>query len=215
MTRTRGDAIEVSVHPYQSARMDTVLRDIRTYDTNGTALTLSYTSDRSQPLWGSLTGENITLQEQEVGGLLLYEHTGEINDLTIKGSKDFDMHKVDNRVPPDGTGILELHSASMDRKKVKVVGDGSLWVFNELSVKVEWQNGMAALGAGVQVQDRTFQVVAVGHVEGEHGMDPVELLAYILDSAEFRSRSDVSMNPTRRCPSRESGGSSRHVRQSA
>ncbi|UCC92356.1 MAG: right-handed parallel beta-helix repeat-containing protein [Thermoplasmata archaeon] len=196
VTQTRGDAIELYVHPYQSARMDTTLKDIYVRNTNGTALSLTFTSDRGQPLWGQLTGENITLLDQQVGGLLLYEHTGSITDLTIKGSMDFDMHKVDNRLPPDETGILELHSASMDRKKVKVVGDGSLWVFNALSVKVEWQNGMAALGAGVQVQDRSFQVVAVGHVEGEHGMDPVELLAYILDSQEFRSRSPFIVNIT-------------------
>jgi hypothetical protein len=196
VTHTRGDAIEVNVHPYQSARMETVIKDIFVRNTNGTALSLSYTSDRNQPLWGDITGENVTLLDQQVGGLMLYEHTGSITDLVIKGSVDYDMHKVDNQLPPDTTGILELHSASMDRKKVKVVGDGALWVFNALTVKVEWQNGMAALGAGVQVQDRAFQVVAVGHVEGEHGMDPVELLAYILDSSEFRSRSPFIVNIT-------------------
>jgi hypothetical protein len=196
VTRTRGDAIAVAVHPYYSARMDTVLRDIHVRATNGTALALTYTSDRGYSLWGDLSGENITLLDSQVGGLIVYEHTGSITDLVVKGSVDFDMHKVDNRLPPDETGILELHSASMDRNKVKVVGDGSLWVFNALSVKVEWQNGMAALGAGVQVQDRTFQVVAVGHVEGEHGMDPVELLAYILDAQEFRSRSPFIVNIT-------------------
>jgi hypothetical protein len=196
VTHTRGDAIDINVHPYQSARMDTVLRDIFVRNTNGTALSIMYTSDRNQPLWGQLTGENITLLDQQVGGFVLYEHTGSITDLTIKSSVEFDMHKVDNRIPLDGTGIMELHSASMDRRKVKVVGEGALWVFNALSVKVEWQNGMAALGAGVQVQDRTFQVVAVGHVEGEHGMDPVELLAYILDSQEFRSRSPFIVNIT-------------------
>ena len=196
ITHTRGDAIEVNVHPYQSARMDTVLRDIYTRNTNGTALSLSYTSDRSEPLWGHLTGENITLLDQQGGGLVLHEHTGRIDDLVIKGSVEFDLHKVDNNLPLDETGIIEFHTASLDRKKARVVGDGSLWVFNALSVKVEWQNGMAALGAGVQVQDRAFQVVAVGHVEDEHGMDPVELLAYILDSLEFRSRSPFIVNIT-------------------
>jgi hypothetical protein len=195
VSRTRGDAIEVRVHPYQSARMDTVLRDIHVRDTNGTALSLTYTSDRNQPLWGAIEGENITLLDQ-VGGLILYEHTGTVHDITIKNSQDFDLHKVDDQMPPEETGILELHDASMDRKKVNVVGDGALWVFNELRVKVEWQNGMAALGAGVQIQDRTFQVVAVGHVDGEEGMDPVELLAYIQDSSEFRSRSPFIVNIT-------------------
>lgn len=196
VTRTRGDAIEVNVHPYQQARMDTTIEHLYTRDTNGTALSLTFTSDRSQPLWGHLVGEDITLLDSKVGGLLLYEHTGRIDDLTIKGSTEYDLHKVDNRVPADETGILELHTASMDRRKVDVVGDGSLWVFNALAVKVEWQNGMAALGAGVQVQDRTFQVVAVGTVEAEAGMEPVELLAYILDEVEFRSRSPFIVNIT-------------------
>lgn len=196
VTRTRGDAIEVNVHPYQQARMDTTIEHVYARDTNGTALSLTYTSDRGQPLWGHLVGEDITLLDSQGGGLLLYEHTGRIDDLTIKGSSDYDLHKVDNRVPPDETGILELHTAAMDRRKVEVVGGGSLWVFNALAVKVEWQNGMAALGAGVQVQDRTFQVVAVGTVEAESGMEPVELLAYILDAVEFRSRSPFIVNIT-------------------
>ncbi len=195
VTRTRGDALYFTIHPYQAARMETVLQDIYTKDTNGTALTLSFTSDRGSSLWGEISGENITLLDQ-VGGMLLYEHTGTLEDLTIKGSTDYDLHKVDNRVPADETGILELHSAAMDRRLVDVTGAGSLWVFNALRVKVEWQNGMAALGAGVQVQDRSFQVVAVGHVDSEEGMDPVELLAYILEAEEFRSRSPFIVNIT-------------------
>ena len=195
VTDTRGNAIEVVVHPYQAARMVTTLNDIYCKNTNGTALSITFTSDRNQPLWGELSGQGITLLDQ-VGGMVLYEHSGSLTDLTIKGSTDFDLHKVDNRVPPDETGILELHSAAMDRQKVDVAGAGSLWVFNALHVKVEWQNGMAALGAGVQVQDRTFQVVAVGHVDSESGMDPVELLAYILEAEEFRSRSPFIVNIT-------------------
>jgi hypothetical protein len=195
VTRTRGDAIGVYLHPYQSARAVTELRDIYTRNTNGTALTLSYTSDRRWDLWGELSGNNVTLLDQ-VAGLIINEHTGILENLTIRDSVDFDMHKVDIRMPLDETGILELHSVIMDRKKVKVVGTGSLWVFNELRVRVEWQNGMAALGAGVQIQDRAFKVVAVGHVDSEAGMDPVELLAYILDAEEFRSRSPFIVNIT-------------------
>jgi len=195
VTDTRGNAIEILVHPYQAARMVTELNDIYCKNTNGTALSITYTSDRSQPLWGELSGQGITLLDQ-VSGMILYEHSGSLTDLTIKGSTDFDLHKVDNRVPPEETGILELHSAAMDRQKVDVVGAGSLWVFNTLRVKVEWQNGMAALGAGVQIQDRTFQVVSVGHVNSESGMDPVELLAYILEAEEFRSRSPFIVNIT-------------------
>ncbi len=195
VSRTRGNAIDILVHPYQAARAVTELRDIYTRDTNGTALSLSYTSDRKSKLWGELSGDNITLLEQ-VAGLAIYEHTGVLTNLTVRGSTDFDLHKVDNLLPPDETGILELHSAAMDRRKAKVVGAGSLWVFNELRVRVEWQNGLAALGAGVQIQDRTFEVVSVGHVDSEDGMDPVELLAYIMDSTEFRSRSPFIVNIT-------------------
>ncbi len=195
VTRTRGDAIDVLVHPYQSAEMTTRLYDIHLKDTNGTALSIRYTSDRGSPLWGDLAADNITLLDQ-VGGMALYEHTGLMSNLTIQGSADFDLHKVDQRVPPDETGILELHSAAMDREKVAVFGSGSLWVFNDLTVKVEWQNGLAALGAGVQVLDRTFSVVGVGRVDSEEGMEPLELLGYVMDANEFRSRSPFIINIT-------------------
>jgi hypothetical protein len=195
VTRTRGNAIDVLVHPYQSGEMTTRLYDIYLKDTNGTAFTIKYTSDRGSPLWGDLAADNITLQDQ-VGGMALYEHTGLMSNLSIQGSTDYDLHKIDQRVPPDETGILELHSAAMDRRKVAVFGSGSLWVFNDLTVKVEWQNGLAALGAGVQVLDRTFSVVGVGRVDSEAGMEPLELLGYIMDATEFRSRSPFIINIT-------------------
>jgi len=194
-TDTRGDAIRVYCHPYQSAEMTTSLDDISTKGTNGTALAVVLTSDRASPLWGDVSGDNITLLES-VDGMFLQDHTGRLSNLTIRASSASDLHKADLCIPPDRTGILELHVATLDRTKVTVAGGGSLWVYNRLAVHVEWQNGLAALGAGVQVLDRTFAVVAVGHVDSEAGMAPVELLGYIMDRSEFRSRSPFIVNIT-------------------
>ena len=192
---TRGDALKVLLHPYNSAEMTTVLRNMLTQDTNGTAVHVALTSDRAQPLWGTLAGDNVTLLDQ-VGGLFIQDHTGRLSNLTIRRSKDSDLHKADLCVPGDRSGILELHDAVLDRNKATVAGNGALWVYNSLVVRVDWQNGRSALGAGVQVLDRTFSVVAVGRVDTEAGMRPVELLAYIKDKLEFRSRSPIIVNIT-------------------
>ncbi len=194
-THTRGDALKVLLHPYNSAEMRTVLRDILAQDTNGTAVHVALTSDRLQPLWGDVEGDSITLLDQ-VGGLFIQDHTGRMDNLTIRRSRDSDLHKADLCVPGDRSGILELHNAVLDRNKATVAGMGSLWVYNSLVVRVDWQNGRSALGAGVQVLDRSFSVVAVGHVDTEAGMRPVELLAYIKDKTEFRSRSPIIVNIT-------------------
>lgn len=194
-TETRGDAIRVHCHPYQSAEMTTRLDDIYAKGTNGTALAVVLTSDRAMPLWGDVSGDNITLLDS-VDGMFLQDHTGRLSNLTVRASTGSDVHKVDLCIPPDRTGILELHVATLDRTRVTIAGAGSLWVFNRLTVRVEWQNGLAALGAGVQVLDRTFSVVAVGHVESEAGMAPVELLGYIMDRTELRSRSPFIVNIT-------------------
>ena len=194
-TDTRGDALKVLLHPYTSAEAGTVLRDVLAQGTNGTAVHVALTSDRLQPLWGDIEGDNITLLDQ-VGALFLQDHTGRVGNLTIRRSKDSDLHKADLCVPGDRSGILELHDAILDRNKATVAGMGSLWVYNSLVVRVDWQNGRSALGAGVQVLDRTFSVVAVGHVDTEAGMRPVELLAYVKDKLEFRSRSPIIVNIT-------------------
>ncbi len=192
---TRGDALKVLAHPYQTAEMVTSVERFHANRTNGTALHIQLTSDRSGNLWGDLTGDDIYMEGQ-VRGLIIQDHTGVLSNLSILGSEELDLQKTDLCVPGDRTGILELHVATLDRRKASVAGAGSLWVYNSLGVRVEWQNGMAALGAGVQVLDRTFAVVAVGRVDSEAGMPPIELLGYIMDKSEYRSRSPFIVNIT-------------------